>query len=126
MVEEEEEEAVDVGEEEEVNLGVKEEEEVLQEAEVQEADPGATSPTLVTIHQDTLTYHQSNPAFVTGLMERQLTSVWSLARAPGRTSGSRNRTNEIQTALARTSTTSNIRNLFMTWFIVAENRKYIL
>ena len=114
-------------EEEEVNLGVKEEEEALQEAEVPEADLGdKTSPTLVTIHQDTLTYHQSSPVFVTGLMGRQLTFVWSLARAPGRTSGSRNRTNEIQTALARTSTTSNIRNLFMTWFIVAENRKYTL
>ena len=108
--------------EEVVNLGVKEEE-VPQQAVPQQAEtiqvPTLTmvlgvkiNHTHATKHPDTLTYLQYSHVSVTGPMGSQLISVWSQRHVHGRTFGSRNPTNEILTASAKTNFISQ--NLFMT------------
>ena len=121
VVEVEEVEAEDVADE-VVNLGVKEEE-VPQQAVPQQAEtiqvPTLTmvlgvkiNHTHATKHPDTLTYLQYSHVSVTGPMGSQLISVWSQRHVHGRTFGSRNPTNEILTASAKTNFISQ--NLFMT------------
>ena len=71
-----------------------------------------TSHTLDTGPRGTLTCPQSRPVSGTGLMESLHTFVWSRGLVPGRTSGSRNLINEIQTASAKIFMITQ--NLFMT------------
>ena len=101
----------------EETLGVKGEE-VPQQAEQAVPQQSATdlgvrtSHTLDTGPRGTLTCPQSRPVSGTGLMESLHTFVWSRGLVPGRTSGSRNLINEIQTASAKIFMITQ--NLFMT------------